>query len=318
MTEDNVTCIQGDCPKCTLPYVPIFFQFHVWYLFSCVFSSTRGGVGGGGSSFPQCPPRPCMPPKITKSWDRILGVDTTHHPRPHMLPPDHAHPLDHAFPPPPVDEQAVCIPLECFLVTARKRSLGQGNIFRSVCQEFCSQGGVCLSACWDTHTHPGSRHPPIADTPAPRANTPWEQTPPGADTPLGADTPQSKHPPGSKHPPQEQTPPCHRACWEIWSMHGRYASYWNAVLLTAIMFLHVSVILSGGGVVSQHVLQVSRPTPGGCVSQHALMQHHPCRRLLLWAVHILLECILVCPTFALSSMDYIGKNEMIRRKQNKQ
>ena len=29
------------------------------------------------------------------------------------------------------------------LVTARKRSFGQGNIFIGVCQEFCSQGGVC-------------------------------------------------------------------------------------------------------------------------------------------------------------------------------
>ena len=29
------------------------------------------------------------------------------------------------------------------LITARKRSLGQGYIFRSVCQEFCPQGG-CL------------------------------------------------------------------------------------------------------------------------------------------------------------------------------
>ena len=28
------------------------------------------------------------------------------------------------------------------IVTARKRSLGQGNIFTSVCQEFCSWGGV--------------------------------------------------------------------------------------------------------------------------------------------------------------------------------
>ena len=28
------------------------------------------------------------------------------------------------------------------LFTARKRSLGQGNIFISVCQEFCSRGGV--------------------------------------------------------------------------------------------------------------------------------------------------------------------------------
>ena len=50
------------------------------------------------------------------------------------------------------------------IFTAHKRSLGQGNIFSSVCQEFCSQGGVCLSACWDT-TPPGSRHPPRADTP---------------------------------------------------------------------------------------------------------------------------------------------------------
>ena len=36
---------------------------------------------------------------------------------------------------------ALCILLECILVTACKRSLGQGNIFIGVCQEFCSQGG---------------------------------------------------------------------------------------------------------------------------------------------------------------------------------
>ena len=46
------------------------------------------------------------------------------------------------------------------LFTARKQSLGQGNIFRSVCQEFCSRGGgVCLSACWDTLPR-ASHHPP--------------------------------------------------------------------------------------------------------------------------------------------------------------
>ena len=44
--------------------------------------------------------------------------------------------------------------------TTRKRSLGQGNIFSSVCQGFCTWGGgVCLSACWDTTPRPG-RHPP--------------------------------------------------------------------------------------------------------------------------------------------------------------
>ena len=43
----------------------------------------------------------------------------------------------------------------CFLTIMLLPSatkLRQGNIFTSVCQEFCSQGGggVCVSACWDT------------------------------------------------------------------------------------------------------------------------------------------------------------------------
>ena len=34
--------------------------------------------------------------------------------------------------------------IRIFFIIASKRSLGQGNIFRSVCQEFCPQGGgVC-------------------------------------------------------------------------------------------------------------------------------------------------------------------------------
>ena len=57
--------------------------------------------------------------------------------------------------------------------------LGQGNIFRSICQEFCSlEGGVaCPIACWDT--------PPRDQTPpGPEEDTPWgpdtlrDQTPP--------------------------------------------------------------------------------------------------------------------------------------------
>ena len=61
------------------------------------------------------------------------------------------------------------------------------------CLSFCSQG-VCLSACWDTT--PRTRHPPGAD-------------PPGPGTP----------------------PPPSMACCEIRSTSGRYASYWNAILL---------------------------------------------------------------------------------------
>ena len=53
---------------------------------------------------------------------------------------------------------------------------------------FCSQGGVCLSAYWDT-------------------------PPPGADTPR-----------------------C-RACWEIRSTRGLYASYWNAILFCVCVFV---------------------------------------------------------------------------------
>ena len=33
------------------------------------------------------------------------------------------------------------------IFTGRKRSLGQGNIFRSVCQEFCPQGGGGVGQC---------------------------------------------------------------------------------------------------------------------------------------------------------------------------
>ena len=58
--------------------------------------------------------------------------------------------------------------------------LGQGNIFRNVCQEFCSQGGGLPQCMLGYQTPPGADPPPGADTPHP-----WEQTP----------------------PPQEQTPP---------------------------------------------------------------------------------------------------------------
>ena len=43
----------------------------------------------------------------------------------------------------------------------------KGYVFKPVCQSFCSQGGVCLSACWDTP--PGQTPPPLrAETPPSR------------------------------------------------------------------------------------------------------------------------------------------------------
>ena len=76
------------------------------------------------------------------------------------------------------------------------------------------------------HTPPQSRHPP------PRADTLREQTPPRADTPPSRHTPQSRHPLEQTPPSPEQTPSPRRACCEIRSTRGRYASYWNAILLS--------------------------------------------------------------------------------------
>ena len=62
------------------------------------------------------------------------------------------------------DENQLVLFLFCFFI-ASKLSLRRLCFY--TCLSFCSQGGVCLSACWDTHTHP-----------------PWTDTSPRADTPL--------------------------------------------------------------------------------------------------------------------------------------
>ena len=102
--------------------------------------------------------------------------------------------------------------------------LRRGNGFTPVCQSFCSRGGICPSACWDTQPPP----PPWADTaqadthlsryhlgrhPHPWVDTPG-QTPPWTDTPLG------RHPPADGY------------CCE------RYASYWNAFLSHPFSVIH--------------------------------------------------------------------------------
>ena len=70
---------------------------------------------------------------------------------------------------------------------------------------------------------------------------PRDQAPPGTDTPSGAATLTQEQTPPTRHPPPEQThTPRSKACWEIRSTSGRYASYWNAILLvsTIKMDLH--------------------------------------------------------------------------------
>ena len=82
--------------------------------------------------------------------------------------------------------------------------LEQGNIFSSVCQEFCPWGGYLGP--------PGQVHPHWTGTP------PWASIPPQAGTPPGQVLPPGRY--THTHPP--------------WSMSGRYASYWNAFLFSIV------------------------------------------------------------------------------------
>ena len=126
--------------------------------------------------------------------------------------------------------------------------LRKGNVFTSVCQEFCQQGGcVCQTPT------PAPRQ---ADTPP--VDIPWQaNTPPPTDTPLGrhpspwqADTPLGRHP-----------LPADGYC------SGRYASYWHAFLCFTCFQIKNSTKLtnklstvSGGGEAENalHLLQYCR------------------------------------------------------------
>ena len=64
-----------------------------------------------------------------------------------------------------------------FIFTARKRSLGQGNSFRSACQEFCPQWGGSHGTPWQGG--PSGKETPLARRP------PWQGDPPSRPTPRG-------------------------------------------------------------------------------------------------------------------------------------
>ena len=106
---------------------------------------------------------------------------------------------------------AVASPVFHCLPPATK--LGQGYVFTGICDSV-NRGGLpqCMLGY---HPHPRrrplrTRHPP-GPAPPDQAPHPQEETP------------------GTRHPP---TP--HRACWEIRSTRGWYASYWNAILFVDI------------------------------------------------------------------------------------
>ena len=130
-------------------------------------------------------------------------------------------------------------------ITARKWSLGQGNVFRSVCQSFwgsASSGVVqnpppAIRKAGGTHPtgmlscyRPQTRFAKvmflhvsvILSTGGVYLSAWWDTLPPGKADPTG-----------------KETPP-HSACWEIRSTSGRYASYWNAILFCERILLSLS------------------------------------------------------------------------------
>ena len=126
--------------------------------------------------------------------------------------------------------------------------MGHGNVFTSVCLSTGGRG-VCLSACWDTppdQAPPGSRPPSLDQAPPQEQTLPREQTasptppppesrhPPGADTPLPRPGTPREQTPLTRHPPGPGTPPWEADC-SIRLTNGRYASYWNAFLLTVFV-----------------------------------------------------------------------------------
>ena len=76
--------------------------------------------------------------------------------------------------------------------------LRKGNVFTSVCQEFCPQGLGCLPQCMLGYTHPPGQKPPSGKT------RPLSRHPPGRH-PLWADTPRADNPWGRQPPKQTGT-----------------------------------------------------------------------------------------------------------------
>ena len=123
--------------------------------------------------------------------------------------------------------------------------LGQGYVFTGVCHSAKRGGGEYLTR----YTPKGQGTPQTRYTPLDQVHPPGPGTPPRPGVPPGTRytpptryTPQDQvHPSGTRNtplgpgtPPWDQVPPRtrytprHRACWEIRSTRGRYASYWNA------------------------------------------------------------------------------------------
>ena len=105
---------------------------------------------------------------------------------------------------------------ECNCSLLYKRSLGKGNIFIGVCQEFCSQGGGSAS------------HPPGPGTPL-RADTPQDQAPP-----LGAEhAGRYGQRAGGTHPTGMQS--CLINKFKLSTLIMEYNSFLSAILMRTLL-----------------------------------------------------------------------------------
>ena len=111
-----------------------------------------------------------------------------------------------------------------FLLLPPATKLGQGNIFRSVCQEFCSQRGGLPHCMLDTHRGNGGKPKPPW-----QGSHPWQRSPPRQGRQPGQGDPLIKTLIKIKTPRQGD-PLGKETLLEIWPTSGRYASYWDAYL----------------------------------------------------------------------------------------
>ena len=125
-----------------------------------------------------------------------------------------------------------------------QRSCGQGNIFTPVCHSFCSQGGICLSACWDTSPQ---QTPPRPDT------TPRPDTPPGTRPP-----PSSRQPPGADPLPGKQTPAyglraagTHPTGMHSFFMLNLTIKFYNPIDISVVHTIYIFAKMPFGALVNQ-------------------------------------------------------------------
>ena len=153
------------------------------------------------------------------------------------------------------------------LVTARKRSLGQGNIFTSVCHSVHG-GGEYLAGTppWQIHSPgryspPPDRYTPLGRYTSPGRYAPWTGTPPQTGIPpprqvhpLDRYVPHGQvHPPlaryiplGQVHPPSTGTPPPPRYGQRAGStyptgMQSCLPNTWNGMIISRTSFTNFEI-----------------------------------------------------------------------------